>query len=116
MFHGQLRERPLVEESAQNRLQLANDWRRFQLVAGLCVAGNVGEKNPRARGQDCLEEKVTVALCGRYIAGRALERPQIQWLAVIALWKDSVVQPQRENHFERDRSQRGKRSNCDASA
>ena len=43
-----------------------------------------------------------------------LERPQIKRLAAIALGKNRVVQPERENHFERDRSQRGKRSNRDA--
>ena len=114
MFHCQLRERRLVDESAQHALQLANDWRRFELVASLRIASNVGEENPLARGEDRLEEQITVALGRRDVAGRALERPQIKRLAMLALGKDSVVQPERKNHFEWDRSQRRKRSNRDA--
>ncbi len=56
MFDGQLVECLLVDESAQHVLQFADDRRRFEVVASLRIASNVGEENPLARRQDRLEE------------------------------------------------------------
>src|SRR5271170_1971417 len=72
-------------------------------------------RSPVFASREMYEEKIAVTFGRSNVAGGAFERPQIKRFAMLTLGKGRFVQTKHKNHFEWNRSQRGKRPNRDAS-